>query len=176
MAETAEAQLVSGCRSGRRDAFDQLVSAHYDRLHRLAYTMTGNADDARDLTQETFLAAVKSMPNFRGESKLSTWLISVMRNQFTMYLRGRRKWRHQPIEKAEDRPQPPPEEPIEPALKSVLDRMKDLPEDLRTALVLFYVDGLKYTEIAEAMACPIGTVRSRLFDARERLKKLVVTT
>jgi RNA polymerase sigma-70 factor (ECF subfamily) len=170
----SEAALITQARAGNREAFDRLVGAHYDRLFRLAYTMTRSHEDARDLTQETFLAAVKSLPNFRGDAKLSTWLISCMRNQFTMWLRTKRKWKHQPIEHADDRPQPPPEEPIEPAVKAILDRLTDLPEDLRTALVLFYVDGLKYAEIAEAMECPIGTVRSRLFEARERLKKLMV--
>jgi RNA polymerase sigma-70 factor (ECF subfamily) len=173
--EDLEADLIADCRSGRREAYERLVATHYDRLHRLAFTMTGSIEDARDLTQETFLAAIKSLPAFRGGSKLSTWLISIMRNQFTVYLRGRRKWRFQTLEAAEDRPQPPPEEPVEPALRSILDRVKDLPEDIRTTLVLFYLDGMKYTEIAEAMECPVGTVRSRLFEARERLKKMVAT-
>ncbi len=170
----SESQLIADCRAGKREAFDRLVAAHYDRLFRLAYTMTRSQEEARDLTQETFLAAVKSMPNFRGDAKLSTWLISCMRFQFTNWLRGQKKWRFQKIESADDRPEPTPEEPIEPGVRAILDRVAELPEELRTALVLFYVDGLKYVEIAEAMACPIGTVRSRLFEARERLKKLMV--
>jgi RNA polymerase sigma-70 factor (ECF subfamily) len=168
-----ESQLIADCRAGKRDGFDRLVATHYDRLFRLAYTMTRSHEDARDLTQETFLAACKSMVNFRGDSKLSTWLISCMRFQFTNWLRGKRKWRFQPIETMEERPGPVPDEPIEPAVRAILDRVGELPEELRTALVLFYVDGLKYTDIAEAMSCPIGTVRSRLFEARERLKRLM---
>lgn len=171
--DLTDGQLAAECRSGRREALDELVTRHYDRLYRLAYTLTGSAEDARDLTQETFLGAVRTLANFRGDAKISTWLISVMRNQYTNWLRGRRKWRHEPLDHADDRPLPPPEEPVEPRLKTILDRVKDLPEDIRTTLVLFYVDGMKYADIAEAMGCPIGTVRSRLFDARERLKRMV---
>jgi RNA polymerase sigma-70 factor (ECF subfamily) len=141
-----EVRLVADLRGGRREAFDRVVGLHYERLYRLAYSMTGVAEDARDLTQETFLAAVKSMANFRADSKLSTWLIAILRNQYTLYLRG---------------------------VAAILERLRKLPEDLRTTLVLFYLDGMKYSEIAEAMGCPLGTVRSRLFEARERLKKMM---
>src|SRR6266850_842135 len=95
-----EARLVADLRSGRREAFDRLVELHYDRLHRLACTMTGSAEDAADLVQETFLAAMKSAGNFRGEARLTTWLIAILRNQYTLHLRGRRKWRHAPLEAA----------------------------------------------------------------------------
>jgi RNA polymerase sigma-70 factor (ECF subfamily) len=66
----------------------------------------------------------------------------------------------------------PPE--VEQGVRDILDRVKDLPEELRTPLVLFHIDGMKYADIARAMECPVGTVRSRLFEARERLKKLVM--
>lgn len=168
-----EAELIEGCRAGRREAFDALVSVYHDRLYRLAWAMAG-PEFAADLVQETFLAAVKSFPRFRAEAQLSTWLIAILRNQFSLQLRGRRKWTLAPL----------PEDGLlvrasEPAdadqdVRDILDRVKDLPEELRTTLVLFHVDGLKYADIARAMDCPIGTVRSRLFEARERLKKLVM--
>lgn len=162
-----EAELVAGCRAGRREALDELVRRHYDRIHRLAWAMAG-PEGAADLAQETFLAAVRAMPSFRGESALSTWLISILRNQYTMWLRGRNKWRAMgPL--APSLPAPDPR-PAEGAVKEVLERARELPEELRTALILFYVEGLKYAEIAQAMDCPVGTVRSRLFEARERLK------
>ncbi len=171
-APRSEADLVAACRAGRREGFDELVSRHYDRIHRLAYTMAGPGA-AADLAQETFLAAVKAFPNFRGDSQLATWLISILRNQYSLWLRGRRKWQLAPLE-GEDQRQPAPEpRGIEKGVREILDRLKELPEDLRTTLVLFYLDGLKYSEIAQAMECPVGTVRSRLFEARERLKKMV---
>ncbi len=170
-----EEELVAACRAGRREGFDEMAGRFYDRLYRLAYTMAGPGA-ASDLVQETFLAAVKSFPNFRGEAQLSTWLISILRHQYALHLRGQKKWRVAPLQGEGERlPAPPPPE-IQKSVREILDRLKDLPEDLRTTLVLFYVDGLKYAEIAQAMECPIGTVRSRLFEARERLKKLMERT
>ncbi|HYF01555.1 MAG TPA: sigma-70 family RNA polymerase sigma factor [Planctomycetota bacterium] len=167
-----EADLVAGCRAGRREAFDEVVRRHYDRLYRLAYAMAGPSG-AADLTQETFLAAVKALPGFRGESSLSTWLISILRNQYTLWLRGQRKWRNVPLEGEAARLPTPEAKPMEGMLKEIFEKMKELPEELRTSLVLFYVEGLKYAEIAEVMEVPVGTVRSRLFEARERLKRRV---
>jgi RNA polymerase sigma-70 factor, ECF subfamily len=165
-----EAELVAACREGQREAFDELVSRFYDRLYRLAYTMAGPGA-AADLVQETFLAALRSLPNFRGEAQLSTWLISILRNQYSLFLRGRRK-AMAPLEDEGRRLAAPGPEPVGEGVRMIFDRVKELPEDLRLTLVLFYVEGLKYAEIARALECPIGTVRSRLFEARERLKKL----
>jgi len=170
---TDEARLIAELKAGRKEAFDRLVELHYDRLHRLAFTMTGSAEDAADLVQETFLAAMKSVANFRGDARITTWLIAIVRNQFTLQLRGRRKWRHAPMEAATAVRARDPEPAVRPAVTAILERVRCLPEELRTALVLFYLEGMKYAEIAEAMECPVGTVRSRLFEARERLKKML---
>jgi len=168
-----EAKLIAGLQAGRKEAFDRLVQLHYDRLHRLACTMTGSSEDAADLVQETFLAAMKSAPNFRADSKLTTWLIAILRNQFSLHLRGARKWRHAPLEAAGGVRAPDPQPAMRPAVAAILERVRTLPEDLRTPLVLFYLEGMRYADIAEAMECPVGTVRSRLFEARERLKKML---
>ena len=168
-----EARLVSDLRAGRREAFDRMVALHYDRLHRLASSMTGAAQDAADLVQETFLAALKSASNFRGEARLTTWLIAILRNQYSLHLRGRRKWKFAPLEAAGGAKAGEPAPPIRPEVVAILERVRRLPEELRTALVLFYLDGMRYQEIAEAMECPVGTIRSRLFEARERLKQMM---
>ena len=164
-----ESELIAGCREGRREALDALVSVHYDRIHRLAWSLAG-AEAAADLAQETFLAAVKALPRFRADAQLSTWLVSILRNQYSLFLRGLRKWKLAPLPDRLAAPEPPP---VERDVREILDRTKDLPEELRTTLILFHVDGMKYADIARAMECPVGTVRSRLFEARERLKKLV---
>lgn len=168
----SEADLVAGCRAGRREALDALVSAYHGRLLKLATALAG-AEAAPDLVQETLLAAVRALPRFRGDSQLSTWLISILRNQFSLYLRGRRKWQLAPLPEDGARLPAPEPETVDQDVRELLDRVKELPEDLRTTLVLFHVDGLKYADIARVMDCPIGTVRSRLFEARERLRKLV---
>jgi RNA polymerase sigma-70 factor, ECF subfamily len=167
-----EADLVAACRAGRREAFDELVRRHYGRIHRLAWAMAG-PEGASDLAQETFLAAVRAFPSFRGDAQVGTWLVSILRNQYTMWLRGRKRWKLSALEGEGERLPAPPSSAIEAGVRGILERVKDLPEELRMTLLLFYVDGLKYAEIAEAMECPIGTVRSRLFEARERLKALV---
>jgi RNA polymerase sigma-70 factor (ECF subfamily) len=168
-----EAQLISGLKAGRKEAFDRLVELHYGRLHRLACTMTGSSEDAADLVQETFLAAMKSAPNFRADAKLTTWLIAILRNQFSLHLRGLRKWRHAPLEAAGSVGAPEPRPAMRPAVAAILERVRSLPEELRSPLVLFYLEGMRYADIAEAMECPVGTIRSRLFEARERLKKMM---
>jgi RNA polymerase sigma-70 factor (ECF subfamily) len=167
-----DSDLIEGCRAGRREALDALVSIHYERIYRLAWTLAG-AEAAADLAQETFLAAVKGFPRFRGDAQLSTWLISILRNQHSLFLRGLRKWRLAPLPEKGDRLAAPEPPAIETDLRDILDRVKDLPEELRTTLVLFHVDGMAYADIARAMECPLGTVRSRLFEARGRLKRLV---
>ena len=168
----SEADLVAACRAGRREAFDELVRRHYERIHRLAWAMAG-PEGASDLAQETFLAAVRAFPSFRGDALVGTWLVSILRNQYTMWRRGRKRWAHAPLEGQDERLPAPPPSTLEKGVRGILERVKDLPEDLRMTMLLFYVDGLKYSEIAEAMECPVGTVRSRLFEARERLKTLM---
>src|SRR5262245_55473734 len=172
MSAWTEAELIDGCRAGRREALDALVAVHYDRIHWLAYSLAG-PEAAADLAQETFLSAVKAFPRFRGDAQLSTWLVAILRNQYSLFLRGLRKWRLAPIDGADDRLPAPEPRPIDRDVREILDRVKDLPEELRTTLVLFHVDGMSYADIARAMECPVGTVRSRLFEARDRLKKLV---
>jgi RNA polymerase sigma-70 factor (ECF subfamily) len=170
-----EAELVAACRAGAREAFDELVRRYYDRLSRLAGVMAGPGA-AADLVQETFLAALRSFGRFRGEAQLSTWLISILRNQVSLHLRGKRRTMA-PLESEGRRLAAPRTDgrDAEEGLRLVFERVKDLPEELRETLALFYIEGLKYAEIARVMECPIGTVRSRLFEARERLKKLCET-
>jgi RNA polymerase sigma-70 factor (ECF subfamily) len=172
MTSWSETELIAGCRAGRRDALDALVAVYYDRIYRLAWSLAG-ADAAADLAQETFLSAVKAFPSFRGDAQVSTWLISILRNQASLFLRGLRKWRLAPLPEDGKRLPAPPPPSLDRELREIFERVKELPEELRTTLVLFHVDGMTYADIARAMECPIGTVRSRLFEARERLKRLV---
>src|SRR5437867_1372055 len=115
-----ESDLIAACREGRRDAFDALVRLHYDRIYRLAHTLAGPAA-AADLAQETFLAAVKSFPRFRGDAQISTWLISILRNHYSLFLRGRKKWNLAPLSGEGER-LPAPEAPaIEGGVREILD-------------------------------------------------------
>ena len=141
-------------------AVEALVRDHYDRVYRLAYVMCGNVEDALDLTQDTFAAALEGLPRFRGESAPMGWLAGILRNRFMMLLRRRR------------RPPPlPPPATATPDLEPVLGEIRSLPEPQRTTLYLFYTEELDYAAIARAMDCPVGTVRSRLHQARATLRK-----
>jgi RNA polymerase sigma-70 factor (ECF subfamily) len=161
-----ESSLIAGCRAGRPEAFDALVRLHYDRIHRLARVLAG-PEAAADLAQETFLAVLKAFPRFRAEAKLSTWLISILRNQCSMSLRRRRAAASEPLATIAA----PPPSTVDAEVRELLERVRELPQDLATTLTLFHVKGLSYAEIARVMTCPIGTVRSRLFEARERLRR-----
>ncbi len=167
-----EAELVAACRAGRREGFDELARRYYDRLLRLA-SVLARREAAADLVQETFLAAVRALPRFRGESQLSTWLISILRNQASLQRRSQHRWPAPLAEGEEQRRAAPEPDGSGARLQEIFERMKELPEELRTPLALFHLEGLPYQEIARVMACPIGTVRSRLFEARERLRLLM---
>ncbi|HEY3321959.1 MAG TPA: sigma-70 family RNA polymerase sigma factor [Planctomycetota bacterium] len=149
--------------------FTEAVDAHYERVYRMARVMTGDDHDALDLTQETFLEALRGFATFRNQSAICTWLIGILRHRFLTLLRKRR--RPEPLESSdltEEAAPEPPEEPLDigPALQK-------LSEPVRTTLVMFYYEEMDYASIARALDCPMGTVRSRLHQGREQLRKLL---
>jgi RNA polymerase sigma-70 factor (ECF subfamily) len=152
-----------------RDETARLVEAHYDRIYRLARVMSGNDADALDLAQETFLAATKGLAGFRGEASVGTWLVAILRRQYATVLRRRRVREAAPV--GEEPVTMPPEPGPAPDLGPALARLS---EPVRTALVLFYYEGMDYAAIAQALECPLGTVRSRLHEGREQLKRMIV--
>ena len=174
-ASWTEAELVAACRAGRRDGFDELARRYYERLLRLASVMA-RRENAADIVQETFLAAVRALPRFRGESQLSTWLISILRNQVSLQRRAQQRWPASMAPVEEQHRAAPEPDGSGARLQEIFERMKELPEELRTPLALFHLEGLPYQEIARVMDCPIGTVRSRLFEARERLRLMMTGT
>ena len=121
----SEADLIAGGRAGRHDALAALVSVYHDRLHRIATAMAG-VEAAGDLVQETFLAAVESFPRFRGDAQLSTWLISILRNRFSLYLRGQKKWKLAPLPEDDARLPAPEPSGVERDLRDVLARVQEI--------------------------------------------------
>ena len=153
-----------------RDDLARLVDAHYERVYRLARVMCGNDADALDLAQETFLAATKGLAGFRGEAAVGTWLVAILRRQFVSALRRRRVREAAPV--MEETPVTmPPETGAAPDLGPALARLS---EPVRTALMLFYYEGMDYVAIAQALECPVGTVRSRLHEGRAQLRRMLV--
>ncbi len=172
--------LVDRVRAGERQAFDLLVSKYQRRLMRLVSRIVHDPAEAEDVVQETFIKAYRALRHFRGESAFYTWLYRIGINTAKNFLinQGRRT----PTSTDTDAEQAEvfddgdhlrdintPESLLasKQIAQTVNAAMDALPVDLRTAIALREIEGLSYEEISAIMACPIGTVRSRIFRARE---------
>jgi len=175
-------QLVERAQRGDKHAFELLVVKYQRRLGRLISRFVRDSAEAEDVTQEAFIKAYRALPAFRGESAFYTWLYRIGINTAKNYLVALR--RRAPTstqfdaEESEDfegaellqEVSTPENELMSKQVAGVVNAsLLQLPEDLRTALTLREIEGLSYEEIAEVMNCPIGTVRSRIFRARETI-------
>ncbi len=179
--EVTDQTLVQRVKRGEKAAFDALVLRYQSRIISLISRFVRNPTDALDVTQEAFLKAYRALPNFRGESAFYTWMYRIAVNTAKNHLAARVR-RPQEI----DSPDPDLEEfemenaavemdtpehllLAEEIQNTVIAAIAALPGDLRMAISLRELDGLSYEEIAVAMECPVGTVRSRIFRARESI-------
>jgi RNA polymerase sigma-70 factor (ECF subfamily) len=173
-------QLVERAQRGDKHAFELLVIKYQRRLRRLISRFVRDAAEAEDVTQEAFIKAYRALPAFRGDSAFYTWLYRIGINTAKNYLvsLGRRAPTTTQFDAEEsedfdgaellqDLNTPENELMSKQVVNVVNESLLQLPEDLRTALTLREIEGLSYEEIAEVMSCPIGTVRSRIFRARE---------
>lgn len=156
------------------------IDEHYDRIYRAALVLTGNPWDADDLAQETFLVLARDGDRFEGRSNLYTWLYGILLNLERRQLRRlgtlRRKLRV-------IRDQEPPEGGTVPAAETRLEvhewkqslwaKVAELPDGQRQALVLRFSEHMSYQEVAEVLGCPVGTVKSRIFNGLARLRELL---
>ena len=177
--EEGDQQLVERVQKGDKRAFDVLVLKYQHRIYSLVTRFVRDPDEVQDVVQEAFIKAYRALPGFRGESAFFTWLYRIAINTAKYYLVSRA--RRPPgadvdIEDAEYLESAgalrdlagPENQLMTEQLRAVIDKaIRALPEDLRTALTLREFEGLSYEEIAEVMRCPVGTVRSRIFRARE---------
>lgn len=174
--------LVERAQSGDKRAFGLLVEKYQRKLARLLSRMIRDQAEVEDVVQEAFIKAYRALPNFRNESAFYTWLYRIGINTAKNYLvaMGRRP-RAVPEIEVEDAENfedgdelrtidtPETELMSKQVAKTVNETVASLPEELRTAITLREIDGLSYEEIATLMNCPIGTVRSRIFRARESI-------
>ena len=178
----ADLALIKRVQQGDRSAFDLLVLKYQHKIVKLIMRYVRDPSEALDVAQEAFLKAYRAAPSFRGESAFYTWLYRIAINTAKNYLvaLGRRaptttEFDHEDAENFEDaeglRDSATPESELHgKQIAATVNRaMEALPEDLRTAITLREIEGLSYEEIAGAMNCPIGTVRSRIFRAREAI-------
>lgn len=164
--------------------FRELVEEHYDRLFRAARFMCGDVSAAEDLVQETFLAAAESIGSFKGRSSIYTWLYGILLNKFRRWLRRKsggalslqamvedeERGRGEEVLET-DYPGPPENAERNEAVELVRDAIQELSADHRSVVTLRYVEGMSYEEIAEALDCPLGTVKSRIHYALQRIGK-----
>ncbi len=185
MTSSAEAdlRLVEKVKKGDKKAFDLLVLKYQQKVANIVSRYIHDSSEVFDVSQEAFIKAYRALPKFRGDSAFYTWLYRIAINTAKNHLaaKGRR----------------PPSDDVEAATaeqldsgtrlkefdtpehlllqdeiaRTIRDALNELPDDLRTAISLRELEGLSYEEIAQAMDCPIGTVRSRIFRARDAIEK-----
>jgi RNA polymerase sigma-70 factor (ECF subfamily) len=178
-------QLVERVQKGDKRAFDLLVLKYQHKIFAVISRFIRDHAEVQDVAQDAFIKAYRALPNFRGESAFYTWMYRIAINTAKNYLVARN--RRPPasdvdVDDAEffagndamHEMNTPERNLLRDELQAVIDQaFRDLPEDLRMAVTLREIDGLSYEEIAEAMDCPIGTVRSRIFRAREAIDKRI---
>ncbi len=179
--QAADQVLVKRVQEGDKRAFDMLVLKYQHKVAKLVSRYIRDSSECLDVTQEAFIKAYRALPDFRGDSAFYTWLYRIAINTAKNYLiaLGRRLPTSDiDAQEAENfsgesglKEYASPEhialkDEIE---KTVFRAIEELPEDLRTAITLRELNGMSYEEIAQAMDCPIGTVRSRIFRAREAI-------
>jgi len=183
LSQQLDVDLVRRVQRGDSAAFDLLVRKYQHRVLKLVSRFVSDAAEAEDVAQEAFLKAYRALASFRGDSAFYTWLYRIAINTAKNALVSNRR---RPVDFDLDLQDPeqydrharlkegdtPEGVLLTEEIRSVVEKaMEQLPEDLRTAIVLRELEGLSYEEIAEAMDCPVGTVRSRIFRAREAIDK-----
>jgi RNA polymerase sigma-70 factor (ECF subfamily) len=177
---TSDEQIVERALTGDAEAFGELVRRWERRIFALAYGMLGREEDARDATQETFLAAFRNLRGFRGEAKVSSWLHRIAVNQCITRQRRAKVRNEASIEDEEERHASSFSSPFElsPArlaegsesVDAVRRAVSSLPLDLRQVVLMKEFEELTFREIAEALDLPLSTVKSRLYTAMRQLE------
>lgn len=181
-----ERELVNNARHGDLKAYDELVRRYQERIYATIYHMTANHEDANDLAQESFVKAFQALKSFKGGSSFYTWLYRIAVNKTINFLKQRKNRQHMSLNdldfNAEHNPDlvalisdktPRREAGLTELQEKLNEALLKLSESHRMAVVLHDVQGLSHEEIAKIMHCNIGTVRSRLFYARQQLQALL---
>jgi len=185
--ESTDKELVKRVQKGDKGAFDLLVLKYEQKIVNLVMRYVRDPEQALDISQEAFIKAYRALPRFRGDSAFYTWLYRIAVNTAKNYLAAQRR---RPMDIELDLQDPeqyglhaklketdtPEAVTVSQELQETLERaIEALPDDLRTAIILRELDGMSYEEIAQTMDCPVGTVRSRIFRARDAIGKKIGT-
>lgn len=179
--KTLDAELVNQAKQGKMEAFELLVNRYQQKVANVISKFVKDRHEIQDVAQEVFIKVFRALPNFRGDSSFYTWIYRIAVNTSKNHLvsKSRRIQNTQvEFEEAENFSSNEDQRNLDTPdavyargeLEQTMSKaIATLPEDLKTAIVLREVDGLSYEEIAEQMDCPIGTVRSRIFRARDAI-------
>jgi RNA polymerase sigma-70 factor (ECF subfamily) len=171
------AGLVAAAKGGDRSAFDELVRATYADAYTLAYRLTGNEEDARDVVQDAYLRAYKGLKRFRGDAAFSTWLYRITANCAATYLAKRTRHRHDALDDqatvVDERPEVDPEQRADLAAERarLTAALEDLPPEMRAVVVLRDVYDLPHEAIAAELGITEGAAKVRLHRARRKLRE-----
>ena len=183
--QASDKKLVQRVQKGDKGAFDLLVLKYQHKIVNLVMRYVRDPELALDITQEAFIKAYRALPRFRGDSAFYTWMYRIAVNTAKNHLAAQRR---RPMDVELDLQDPeqydlhaklketdtPEGITLSNELQEIVERaIAALPEDLRTAIVLRELEGMSYEEIAQTMDCPVGTVRSRIFRARDAIGKKV---
>ncbi len=183
--QASDKKLVKRVQKGDKGAFDLLVLKYQHKIVNLIMRYVRDPELALDIAQEAFIKAYRALPRFRGDSAFYTWMYRIAVNTAKNHLAAQRR---RPMDVELDLQDPeqydlhaklketdtPEGVTLSNELQEIVERaIQSLPEDLRTAIVLRELEGMSYEEIAQTMECPVGTVRSRIFRARDAIGKKV---
>jgi RNA polymerase sigma-70 factor (ECF subfamily) len=183
--QSSDKKLVKRVQRGDKGAFDLLVLKYQHKIVNLVMRYVRDPELALDITQEAFIKAYRALPRFRGDSAFYTWMYRIAVNTAKNHLAAQRR---RPMNVELDLQDPEQydlhaklKETDTPEAITLSNELKDtveraiaaLPEDLRTAIILRELEGMSYEEIAQTMECPVGTVRSRIFRARDAINKKI---
>ena len=182
----AEMDLVRRAQAGDLEAYDELIQRYQQRIYATVYHMTSNHEDANDLAQDSFIKAFQALKSFKGGSSFYTWLYRIAVNKTINFLKQRKNRVHMSLNDLDFNTENNPElvaliSEKTPRREAGLNELQEklnaallkLSEPHRLVMVLHDVQGLSHEEVAEVMECNIGTVRSRLFYARQQMQSLL---
>ncbi len=181
----ADQVLVARVQNGDKAAYDLLVLRYQHRIVNLVGRFVRDPADAMDIAQEAFIRAYRALPSFRGDSAFYTWIYRIAVNTAKNHLASQARRASEASVDIDDatqfategalRDEATPDRLLlrDEVHRTIVAALEDLPDELRTAITLRELDGMSYEDIAQAMDCPIGTVRSRIFRARDAINKRI---
>lgn len=176
MGEAKEHEVIQQCLKGNRDRYALLVDRYRDLAFTIAYRMVGDEDIAKDMAQDSFIAAYSGLKDFHRGAKFSTWLVRIVMNKCKDHLRGRRE--SVPVEDISDvmpAREHTPEQAVaaRQACDSIQEALNGLPEEYRAVIVLKHIEEMEYGEIADILGISVNALKVRAHRGREMLKQIL---